>query len=260
MQVIKDLSNLPVIENPVVTTGVFDGVHRAHKQVLQQLRRLAVNSNGQSVVITFDEHPAKTIAPNRWGIDLFLLTDLDEKMELIEAENVDYLIILPFDKDFAMISYEEYVCDYLVKQLHVSQILVGYDHNFGYEGLGNFEKLQALGLQYQFKTELFPEYLFENGTISSTSIRNAILAGEIEHANQKLGYDYRLFGTIKKNHLIVRHDNKLIPAYGSYKVVVTVGDCERDSVCTVGKEIVFSDTLFDDVDDTVKVSFYQYLD
>jgi len=191
LQIVSDIANFPKGQPSVVTVGVFDGVHVAHRLILDELKRKAKAYSAVSVVITFDKHPCEVIAPERYGKEVFLLTTPEEKIALFEQIGMDYLVVLPFTKEFAALSYTDFIEHIIVKHLHPRLILVGFNHNFGKNRQGNFEKLQELADKHHFEAEIFPEQNFENGQVSSSEIRRLIQAGEMERANQLLGYDYR---------------------------------------------------------------------
>ncbi|MDR1950803.1 MAG: hypothetical protein LBP96_01075 [Bacteroidales bacterium] len=191
MQILTNIKNFPTGLQTAVTVGVFDGVHMAHRLILDELKRKAKEHSAVSVVITFDKHPCEVIAPERYGIDVFLLTTLDEKIAMFEKLEIDYVVVLPFTKEFAKLPYTDFIENMIVKNLNPSLILVGFNHNFGSNRQGNFEKLQELATKHGFEAEIFPEQCLENGQVSSTEIRKLIQAGDIERANQMLGYSYK---------------------------------------------------------------------
>lgn len=191
MQVIKNIEKFPDNLQTAVTVGIFDGVHIAHRSILEKLKHKAKAYSVSSVAITFDKHPCEVIAPERYGKEVFLLTTLDEKIKLIEQIGIDYLVVLPFTKAFAAWSYASFVEDVIIKNLHPKLFLIGFNHNFGSNRSGNFEKLMELAKIHHFETEIFPEQRFENRQLSSTEIRKRIQSGEFEKANQMLGYEYK---------------------------------------------------------------------
>ncbi|MCL2413346.1 MAG: riboflavin biosynthesis protein RibF, partial [Bacteroidales bacterium] len=141
MQIITNIQNFPSGLRTVATVGIFDGVHLAHRLILDKLKQKAKEFSAKSVVVTFDKHPCEVIAPERYGKDVFLLTTLDEKLELFREIGIDYVVVLPFTKEFAQLSYSDFIENILVKYIHPKLILVGFNHNFGKDRSGNFEKL-----------------------------------------------------------------------------------------------------------------------
>ena len=187
MQIVTNISTFPKGLQSVATVGIFDGLHRAHRAMLDELKRKAKEHSAVSVVITFDKHPCEVIAPERYGKDVFLLTTLDEKIAIFEEIGMDYLVVLPFTKELAELSYTDFIENMIVKHIQPKLFLVGFNHNFGKNREGNFEKLQELAEKHDFQTEIFPEQHFEGQKVSSSEIRKLIRAGEMDRANQMLG-------------------------------------------------------------------------
>ena len=187
LQIVNNIQNFPKGLPTAVTVGIFDGVHRAHQAMLQELKRKAKELSAVSVVVTFDKHPCEVIAPERYGNEVFLLTTLDEKIALFREIGIDYLVILPFTKEFATLSYTEFIEDTIVKYIQPKLFLVGFNHSFGKSREGNFEKLQKLSEKHDFQAEVFPEQHFDDGQkISSSEIRRLLRAGEIDKAQKML--------------------------------------------------------------------------
>ena len=187
MQIITNISNYPKRQQSAVTVGIFDGVHIAHRLILDELKRKAKEHSVESVVVTFDKHPCEVIAPERYGKDVFLLTTLDEKIELFREIGIDWLVVLPFTKEFAKLSYSDFIEEFIVKNLNPKLFLVGFNHNFGNDRKGNFEKLQELATKHGFETDIFPEQHFDGQKVSSSEIRKLVQSGEMEQANKLLG-------------------------------------------------------------------------
>jgi riboflavin kinase/FMN adenylyltransferase len=189
LQIVTNIKTFPKGLQTAVTVGVFDGIHIAHRLILDELKRKAKQHSAASVVITFDKHPCEVIAPERYGKDVFLLTTLDEKIALFRKIGIDYLVVLPFTKEFAALSYTDFIENMIVKHIRPRLILVGFNHNFGNNRTGNFEKLQELAIKHGFEAEIFPEQHFDGQKVSSSEIRKLILSGNKEQANKLLGYD-----------------------------------------------------------------------
>lgn len=231
MKIYQDISNFHV-ENPVVTTGSFDGVHLGHLKIIHRLKEIAFQTNGESVVFTFSPHPRLILFPGEGN--LRLLTTLEEKIDLLEKTGVEHLIIYPFTREFSQLSYIEFVRDVLVHELRTKTLVVGYDHKFGKNREGNFKVLQDLSSAYHFSVEKLDVLLMDDINVSSTKIRHALQTGNIEKANQYLGYSFRLHGTVIEGQKLGRRiqfptaniqssdPNKIIPAFGVYAVFVHV--------------------------------------
>jgi riboflavin kinase/FMN adenylyltransferase len=149
MQVHRDINNLPLFKNAVVTIGTFDGVHTGHLQIIKQLKEEAKNVDGESVIITFDPHPRLVISSGKSEIKL--LNTLPEKIELLEKKEVDHLVVVPFTKQFSEQTAEEYIKDFLTARFHPHTIIIGYDHHFGNERKGNYKLLEAFADECSFK-------------------------------------------------------------------------------------------------------------
>ena len=234
MQVHRDINNLPLFKNAVITIGTFDGVHTGHLQIIKQLKEEAKKINGESVIITFDPHPRMIISSGKSPIHL--LNTLDEKIELLEKQKIAHLVVVPFTKKFSEEPAEEYIEDFLVKKFHPHTVIIGYDHHFGNRRKGNYKLLEAYAPQFNFRVKEIPEHVLNQITISSTKIREALLNCDIETANKYLGYDYFFEGLVIDGNKLGRtlgyptanlnlnDKNKLVPGNGIYAVQVAIGN------------------------------------
>jgi len=231
------------VENPVLTVGTFDGVHRGHKKILSRLTAEAKKINGEPVVLTLYPHPRKILDPN--FKDLFLLNTLDEKAELLEKAGIKHLIIYPFTKEFASLSSCNFIEKVLFNKLNIKELVVGYDHRFGKDRQGDIDILRNCALPFSIDVIKVDAYMLNDETVSSTKIRNALLSGNIEKANTCLGYDYFLSGEVVSGNKIGRtidfptanikvHNEKLIPATGVYAVKVIVSGTEYNGMINIG--------------------------
>ena len=232
MQVHKDIDNLPVFRNAVVTIGTFDGVHAGHRQIINKLKTEALAINGESVIITFHPHPRKIISSAILGVRL--INTLEEKIEVLAGLGIDHLVIVPFTDAFAHQPAEDYVKDFLFEKFHPHTIIIGYDHRFGRERLGDYRLLEKLAVQYGFTIKEIPKHILDEIAISSTNIREAILHNDIEVANKLLGYAFFFEGEVVHGdklgrklgyptaNLKVQDAEKLIPGDGIYAVYVEI--------------------------------------
>lgn len=211
--------------NPIVTIGMFDGVHAGHRAILRQMESLKQKHDGETVLLTFWPHPRIFFGKT----DGFgLLTTIDEKMELLEQAGLDVCLILPFSHEFADLSPEAYITNILHDGMGTKKIVIGYDHKYGKSGSGTFDLMQNYGEKLGFSVEQITAFSVDSKTVSSTKIRNSISSGEIEKANQYLSYNYFLNGTVVSGRHVGRtmgfptanlHINsewKEIPANGVY--------------------------------------------
>lgn len=193
MQVHHDLRTLPRFTNSVVTIGTFDGVHRGHQKLIQCLKEEAQRIGGETVLITFHPHPRKIVAA---AASLQLINTLDEKIELLAAHGLDHLIVVPFTQDFAQQSAEAYIKHFLVEKFQPHTVIIGYDHRFGRNREGSFALLQQEAKNHHYNLIEIPKHLLNEIAVSSTKIRSALLASDIETANQLLGYPFFFSGLV----------------------------------------------------------------
>ena len=199
MQVITDLSKSPWPEQrSVITIGAYDGVHRGHQAVVSDVKRLASDLGCRSVVVTFDRHPASIVRPESAPK---LLTDLDQKLELLEATGVDATVLVRFDEQQSFESATDFVERVLVSCLATRTVVVGSDFHFGRHRSGNVALLRELGAIHDFDVqprELVPRADGIDEPISSTAIRRALAGGQVELAAQMLGHAFEARGPVVK--------------------------------------------------------------
>lgn len=244
MRIFRGLDNLEKIRNAVVTQGTFDGVHLAHKIILSKVKQLAKNKNGESVVMTFEPHPRMVLKPNTH--DLKLLTTLDEKIELLQKEGIQNLIVIPFTIEFSQIQSQAFIKQILVDKIGTKTLVIGYDHRFGKNREGSFEHLKNYNNDYGFEVEEVSEQLVDEIAVSSTKIRKALNEGKITIAAKYLGRNYSIKGIVVKGrqlgrtigyptaNLIVDSENKLIPSDGVYAVKVIVNSNTFGGMLNIG--------------------------
>ena len=231
------------VKNPILTVGTFDGVHLGHRKILNTLISEAEKRNGESVVLTLYPHPRKILDPNYK--DLFLLNTLDEKAKLLEDAGIKHFIIYPFTKNFASLSSCDFIENILYNKLNVKMLVVGYDHRFGKDRQGNIDILRNCAEPFKIDVHKVNAFMLNNETVSSTKIRNAVLAGNIEKANTCLGYDYFLSGDVVSGNKIGRtigfptanidvHSEKLIPKSGVYAVKIIIAEKAFSGMLNIG--------------------------
>lgn len=243
MQVFKSLNNLPKFNNAVVTIGTFDGVHLGHQKLLERINEIARKVNGESILITFHPHPRFVVQPDS---DLKLLNTIDEKIELLEKYKVDNLIVAPFSKKFSNMPAISYVKDFLVENFKPHTLVIGYDHHFGKDRSGNINLLEEYKHIFAYKLEQISKETIDDIDISSTKIRQALLQGNVENANQLLGHEYTINGFVTKGNQIGRKigfptanvqllvDYKLIPKNGVYIAKVKVENNIYEAMLNIG--------------------------
>ncbi|MES2778843.1 MAG: adenylyltransferase/cytidyltransferase family protein, partial [Bacteroidota bacterium] len=139
MRVYRSLEELPPIKNAIVTQGTFDGVHAAHRVIINRVKELAKQRNGETVVMTFDPHPRLVLFPDDHGLKI--LQTLDEKIIALEKEGIDHLVVIPFTKAFSELSSLQFIRDVLVSKIGTKVLVIGYDHRFGKNREGAFKHL-----------------------------------------------------------------------------------------------------------------------
>lgn len=230
MRVYRSLDELPPIKHAIVTQGTFDGVHAAHRVIINRVKELAKQHGGETVVMTFDPHPRMVLFPDEHG--LRLLHTLDEKIEALEQEGIDHLIVIPFTKEFSRLTSLQFIRDIIVNKIGTKVLVIGYDHRFGKNREGTFEHLKDFSSLYGFEVEEIPEQDVDEVAVSSTRIRLALEAGDIKTANKYLSKPYSISGMVVKGkqlgrtigyptaNIVVLDPAKLIPADGVYAVEV----------------------------------------
>jgi riboflavin kinase/FMN adenylyltransferase len=231
------------LKKPVVTLGIFDGVHRGHRMLLESLVSRAHEAGGESVVVTFDPHPRIVLSENRKG--LFFLSTMAEKTRLLQETLVDHLIIIEFNEFIRNMSACEFIRLILVEKIGIMHLMVGYDHHFGRGREGDFSTISECAGKYGFTVEKVNQVTSQGGAISSTTIREALLSGRIELANSWLGHSYSLSGIVVGGRKIGKaigfptanikpDDYKLIPADGVYAVEVEVKERRLTGMLSIG--------------------------
>lgn len=230
----QESGKLLSFKNAVITIGTFDGVHLGHRQIINQLIEEAKSIGGESVIISFFPHPRSVIANTKSEVKL--LGTLDEKITLLSKTGVDHLVIIPFDQAFANQTAEEYICNFLVTHFHPHTIIIGYDHRFGKDRIGDYQLLVAYGKKLGFEVKEIPEHILNEIVISSTKIRQALLHADISTANKFLGYEYFFEGLIVKGNqlgrtlgyptanLAIESNEKLVPGNAVYAVHASILD------------------------------------
>ena len=202
MQILRDLEGCPrPPAGTAVTIGAYDGVHRGHCEVIATVRRLAEQRGLETAVVTFDRHPASVVRPESAPR---LLTDLDQKLELLEETGVDYTLVVHFDEDRSKESAEDFVREVLVGCLNTKLVVVGADFHFGHQRRGNVPLLEEMGRELGFEV-LGLALVGPDGApardeeqVSSTAIRRALVAGDVSLAAKLLGREYEVRGTVER--------------------------------------------------------------
>ncbi len=243
MKIFHSINEFHSDKKTIVTLGTFDGVHIGHTEILKKLTQNTHDGEFESTVLTFFPHP-RTVLQGK--SDLKLLNTINEKISLLGNIGIENLIIHPFDEKFAELSAEEFAKTILVDQLQVQKIIIGYDHRFGKNRTADINDLITFGTQYGFEVEQISAQEIDAISISSTKIRNALELGDIDLANQYLGYSYFLSGTVVKGKQLGRtigfptanieldEDYKLVPKNGVYIVCAKIEDQLVNGMMNIG--------------------------
>ena len=238
------LEDFPSLTNTIVTIGTFDGVHVGHKKIFDQLNELKKQTGFQTVVFTFDPHPRKVLFPEQK--DLKLITSTHEKIKLISENEIDYVLVYPFSKKFSEITSDYYIENILVKKLGAKVIIIGYDHKFGKNREGNIEVLKNNAAKYGFKVIEISAKDIDSISVSSSQIRKAIDAGDIDLANKFLGHPYFITGIVTEGKKLGRtigyptanvkisDADKLLPKIGVYAVKIKVLGNDYGGMLNIG--------------------------
>ena len=221
------------LKNPVISIGIFDGVHRGHAAVFERLRQRAEKMDGESAVVTFWPHPRQVIGDN--GDNLRFLTTLEEKKALIRRHGIDHLLIIPFTREFSLLPASDFIRRFLVDMVGLRHLVFGFDHHFGRGREGNFGNMKDCARRYGFTIEQLDPVMEGDTIISASAIREALLRGDVSLASVLLSYPYSLRGKITRGEQVGRvigyptanikvdHRHKLVPADGVYAVEVLLG-------------------------------------
>ena len=249
MKIYKDVESFKKIEKAVVTTGTFDGVHLGHSKILNRLIEVGDAASSETVIVTFFPHPRLVLFPDH---NLKLINTIDENIELFKTYGVDHLIFQKFDKVFSRITSLEYIRDILCKKIGLKDLVIGYNHHFGRNREGSINNLHEYTDIYGFDIHEVSPFDLNGHSISSTKIRNALNDGELELANDYLGYKFKIFGEVVKGrgvgasigfptaNIIIENKNKIIPRQGVYAVNVYFNKNKFGGMLNIGTNPTFN--------------------
>ncbi len=226
MKVYRSIEEFKPVNHSIVTIGTFDGVHLGHQDIFKQMKKEAAQCGGETVLITFSPHPRLILYKD--SKNLKFINTQAKKLERLEKAGIDHLIIIPFTKEFAKNSSEEFIANYVVKYFHPEMIIIGYDHHFGKNREGNIHLLENLKEKYHYNVTQVPPLYVDGLPVSSTRIRNLLQSGNLKAANRMLGYEYAITGEVVRGNAIghelgfptanikIPNEFKLIAANGVY--------------------------------------------
>jgi len=239
MIVYNNLSEYNEEYSTVVTVGNFDGIHLGHKKILEKVNSIAGQYNFKSVVFTFEPHPLKY-----FGADVPMILTPSQKQKLLDEMGMDFLFQIEFSDQFAKMTPEVFVREVLVKKLNARFIIVGYDYKFGRRRKGDFKLLQFLSQHYGYTPFKVDRVEIGGEVVSSTNIRKFLQEGKIKKANEMLGRNFSLEGTVVQGSKIGRLlgyptanilvNNEILPKLGVYVSRLTLKGVKYDSVTNIG--------------------------
>lgn len=233
--------------HPVATVGSFDGVHLAHRAILREVVRRAMESGGTGIAMTFEPHPQIVLDPQTAPA---LLTSTEEKLALLEEMALEVVVLLKFDLDLARMEATDFIKEILCRQLSIKEIVIGHDHAFGQGRRGRLKTLQEMERDCGFRVAVVEPIFFADEPISSTRIRHRLLAGDVVGATQMLGRRYVLSGRVVagdgRGHALhyptanlETSPQKLIPADGVYAVISRGASDVRRGLLNIGLRPTF---------------------
>jgi riboflavin kinase / FMN adenylyltransferase len=252
MRVYRGLDEVPADFGPcAITIGNFDGVHAGHRRILRRLKALGVARGWKSSVLTFDPHPTRVVAPERAPQ---LMTSPERRVPLMEEEGVEQVLILPFDRQMAILSPEQFVRQLLVERLGVRAVLVGDNFRFGHRQAGTVATLRQLGEELGFETEIVPAVNCRGQVVSSSGIRRLIATGRVAMAARFLERAYSVEGEVETGRGVGSRETvptlnlstsaALIPAPGVYLTRTHDRESGREwnSITNVGYRPTFGES------------------
>ena len=243
MKIYRSIEDYDEDKRSVVTIGTFDGIHLGHQKILSRLIKSSKNKDLNSVVLTFFPHPR--IILNKYN-EVKMIDTLDEKIIHLNEIGIDSLVIHPFDKNFSLLSANQFIKDFLVDKLKIKHIIIGYDHRFGKGREASVTDLKNYADDYDFTVEEIKAQEIEKITVSSTKIRNSINQGDIKTTEKYLGRSFNLTGKIVKGdglgkkinyptaNIFIEETYKIIPKDGFYLVETIIEDKLFNGMMNIG--------------------------
>ena len=252
MQVFHNLNEVPADFGPtLLSVGNFDGVHRAHRAVLEDILTRAPQQGGKAVAVTFEPHPIRILRPDA---GLKLITPLAEKIRLLESTGLDAVLLLPFTRDLSLMTPHQFAHDILKKKLRAREVHEGYNFHFGHKAAGNVEMLAEFGREMGFEVKVYSEMKLRGEPVSSSHIRKLIAAGRISRARHLLTRPFSILSTPGRGRgygskytvptINLSRYEELVPKDGVYITRTRVGTECFDSVTNVGNRPTFGTDSF----------------
>jgi riboflavin kinase/FMN adenylyltransferase len=264
MHIYRGLEGLVRNDSTVISIGTFDGVHGAHRQILNKVLELSRANSARSFIVTFDPHPQEVLK-NKTP-DIKLLTTTDEKIRLFEKIGIENLLIINFTEEFSKTNARDFYKNIIYSKAGISHLVVGFDHVFGRNREGDFGTLQELGKEFGFEIHRVDEIDIEGIKVSSTKIRHFLAEGNVDMANKLLGHEYGFEGIVVAGNnrgrtlgyptvnVEASAPNKLIPADSVYCVKVEVKGKEFYGMMNIG----FSPTLTEGIKKIMEIHIFDF--
>jgi riboflavin kinase/FMN adenylyltransferase len=251
MKVLRSLAEAIGLQAPVATIGNFDGLHRGHREIIERVLSRAHVQQGTALLITFEPHPLKLLAPERAPS---MLVTPEQKLDLLSAAGLDVVLILAFTPELAALTAERFVADFLSRGVGAREVYVGENFNFGRGRTGNADLLVALCASHGIRAAKVPEVCYLDSPISSSRIRRALRSGEVELARELLGRPHAITGTVVRGAgrgsdlgfptaNLAPHD-QLVPQDGVYVTLLVVDGQASPSVTNIGSRPTFAEGDF----------------
>ena len=248
MNIFRNIDEIKFDKQTVLTLGTFDGIHLGHQQIIKRVIECSEENKLRNLIITFHPHPRKVINPE---MQLKLLTTNEEQINILEKLGVQNLFIINFTKEFSQLTPDEFIKNYLVDKIGLSRIVIGYDHHFGKGRGGDVEFLLAAGKKYDFEILQIQPFIIDDEPVSSTKIRAALEAGDINKVNKMLGRYYSFSGVVVEGdkrgrelgyptaNIKLSDEDKMLPQIGIYAVLVEIDGIEHKALLSIGKRPTF---------------------
>jgi riboflavin kinase/FMN adenylyltransferase len=252
MQVFHKLEEVPANFGPtLVSVGNFDGVHRAHSHVLNEIVQRALEQGAKSMAVSFEPHPTRILRPDS---GLKLLTPVPEKLRLLATTCVDAVLLLPFARDLSLMTPRQFAHDILKERLRAREVHEGYNFRFGHKAEGDVNMLAEFGREMDFEVKVYSEMRLRGEVVSSTHIRNLLTDGRVGRARHLLGRSFSILSTPGRGRgygskytvptINLSRYEELVPKDGVYITRTEIGDECFDSVTNIGNRPTFGEDSF----------------
>ncbi len=251
MIVYRSLGDVQFQKKSVITIGMFDGVHLAHQTIIRQVIEKSKRIDGRNVVVTFEPHPREIVSKGTQSVAI--LSTLEDKLQRIEKLGVDVVFIIPFTFEFSRLTFQEFYSKYIINGVGVSDVVEGFNHQFGRDREGNMNQVRELGKLHSFSVETIAMMKKQDNVIASSTIRDSLLSGDVLLANAMLGYEYSFTGTVVRGYgrgkqlgyptanILLNDMKKLVPQIGIYAVQIEVEGKWFGGMMSIGHNPTFGD-------------------